>query len=112
MAVFVAPNGAPFNLRAELERLRGVVADMEALARGEPPGRADLAAAPTLDGWCLDTRATHCLTGVVAGHPALRTGRIVRTSDLWILAPSLGYARTLSRIYRLGHPLDCDARRN
>ncbi|WP_061937560.1 DUF6634 family protein [Aureimonas sp. AU22] len=110
MAIFVAPNGAPLNLRDELERLRGVVTDMEALARGEYPGRAVLADAPLIDGWALGSRTTHCLAGRVTGHPVLASGRLARTSDLWILAPSHGFARTLSRVYRLGRPYESDGR--
>ncbi|WAJ29535.1 DUF6634 family protein [Antarcticirhabdus aurantiaca] len=104
MAIFVPPSGAPLNLQDELERLRGVVADMEALARGEHPGHALLADAPILDGWALGSRTVPCLTGVVAGHSKIGTGRLVMTSELWILAPPYGYARSLSRIYRLGRP--------
>lgn len=110
MAIFVAPNGAPHNLRDELQRLRGVVADMEALARDVHPGPAVLADAPILDAWALGSRTTPCLMGRVMGHPVLGSSRLARTSDLWILAPSHGYARTLSRVYRLGRPYGDDGR--
>ena len=110
MAILVAPSGAPLNLQDELERLRCVVADMEALARGAHPGHAVLADAPLIDRWAIGSRTTHCRTGVVAGHPVLGSDRLVRTSDLCILAPSHGYARTLSRFYRLGRAYGDDGR--
>ena len=44
-----------------------------------------------------------CLLGDIQGHPLLRGPRI-ETSELWAFAPELGWARTMSRFYRLGRP--------
>ena len=72
MAILVAPSGTPLNLRDELERLRGVVEDMEVLARGLHPGHAVLAGAP------LGQRVPVARVGGAPGLPlehALRTGQ-------------------------------------
>ncbi len=45
------------------------------------------------------------LCGAVAGHPILSgTGRVITTSPLHLLDPVQGWARTYSRLYRLGRP--------
>lgn len=86
----------------DIERLRSLVADLERIRRGEHPGRRTLAQAPILDNWRMTERPEFCLTGHVRGHPDIGEGRQAITSPLWVLAPSLGYARTLSRFYVLG----------
>jgi len=43
------------------------------------------------------------LVGIVLGHPLLRDGEIW-TSELLTYDPERGYARTLSRFYRLESP--------
>ncbi|ANY81325.1 hypothetical protein BB934_26450 [Microvirga ossetica] len=48
-----------------------------------------------------------CLIGAASGHPLLPgTGRVIRTSDLWIMSEEFSCARTLSRWYRLGRPYE------
>lgn len=41
------------------------------------------------------------LTGVVDGHPKLRTGQEIITSQVYFIDTDRGIARTLSRWYRL-----------
>jgi hypothetical protein len=41
--------------------------------------------------------------GRMTGHPTC-VGSLSITSGLWVLAPEFGWARTLSRFYRLGRP--------
>jgi hypothetical protein len=63
-----------------------------------------LAPAPLLVDWrFMLTWAGVSLAGFVAGHP-LRGSRHIATSPLWVLDPDLGWARTLSRFYKLGVP--------
>jgi hypothetical protein len=37
-------------------------------------------------------------------HPTIADGRQGITTGLWVLAPALGYARTVTRFYALGRP--------
>uniref|UniRef100_A0A9E7ZRG8 Uncharacterized protein n=1 Tax=Bosea sp. NBC_00436 TaxID=2969620 RepID=A0A9E7ZRG8_9HYPH len=89
-------------LDPELDRLRRLLEDLEQIRAGHHPGRLDLANAPTIDNWCIAERRTIALAGAVNKHPTIPNGRSVCTSDLWIIAPALGYARTLNRLYALG----------
>ncbi|MBB3998364.1 hypothetical protein [Aureimonas pseudogalii] len=102
MAILVPPSGKPFQLHEHLDLLRRLVADVEALADGRHPGRSAISSAPLLEEWALAYRRSPCLMGQFLGHPKIRSGRAGFTSDLWIHAPSHGYARTLSRLYQLG----------
>ncbi|MHA6645859.1 DUF6634 family protein [Mesorhizobium sp. A623] len=62
---------------------------------------------PILDRWCLGSRVVPCLVGFSTDHPELPgQGRLITTSDLWLLSEDMGWARTLSRWYRLGRPSD------
>lgn len=89
-------------IETTIERLRQLTLDLERIRRGEHPGRRTLASAPTLENWGLVRRAEYCLGGTVYGHPSIKDGRPAVTSALWVLAPTLGYARTLSRFYAIG----------
>lgn len=92
------------SISREAERLEELARDLRAIAQGTAPTNAELRRAPQLDGWALSVRPARCLTGVVTGHPILR-GPIVRTSELYLIDRRRGWARTLSRFYRLGTPL-------
>ncbi|MFC3629006.1 DUF6634 family protein [Paracoccus angustae] len=69
------------------------------------PSPEDLAAAPALYSWrpLMTLDATPVLWGQVNGHPRLAPGPIV-TSRLIALDRVAGWARTLSRWYRLADP--------
>lgn len=86
----------------EIERLRRLVADLERIHHGNHPGRRTLVTAPILENWRMAQRPEFCLTGDVRGHPDIGAGRTAATSPLWVLAPDLRYARTLTRFYVLG----------
>lgn len=88
----------------EIDRLRDLVDDLERICRGEHPGRRRLAEAPVIENWGMAHRLEFCLTGHVLGHPIIGDGKESITSPLWVFAPDLGYARTLSRLYALGEP--------
>ena len=102
MTILVLPSGELTQIEEHLDRLRRLLIDVEALASGRHPTAAALDLAPIIEDWALATRSAPCLTGQFLGHPKIRSGRAGRTSDLWIHAPSHGYARTLTRLYRLG----------
>jgi hypothetical protein len=89
-------------LEFEIERLRRLAYDLDDIRQGRHPGRKILEQAPTIEGWRLAARPTACLTGRVSSHPHVREDGIVVTTDLWVIAPAFGYARTLSRFYALG----------
>jgi hypothetical protein len=91
----------------EIERLEGLARDLRRLLDEGPSTAADCPDAPTIHGWRAHPIQTICLIGAVSGHPdpnVGKPGRITATSDLWILDPARGVARTLSRFYRLGAP--------
>jgi hypothetical protein len=71
-------------------------------------GAEELANAPRLEQWHPAlVGARLCLCGTVTGHPGLGTGPIT-TSMLMALSEDLTWARTVSRFYRLGRPLELD----
>ncbi len=95
------------NFTFETARLAALVADMERIHRGVPPQALAGDDAPVLDRWMLGNRLVPCLAGLSTGHPLLPgSGRPIGTSDLWLLSQDYGWARTLSRWYRLGRPAE------
>ncbi|KAB0679061.1 hypothetical protein [Aureimonas leprariae] len=110
MTIIVSPQGDILGLDDHLDRLKRLVADLEALKLGRHPDPASIEGSAGIRGWVLDTRPAPCLRGHIVGHPDIRDGRMGVTSDLWVWAPDHGYARTLSRWYALG-PRDADADR-
>ena len=85
------------------ERLTAV---LKALGRGEGPSAAEIAAAPLLDAWqqTSSNEGMTVLVGVVSGHPRLLDGPVT-TSPLLLLDVERGFARTVSRWYRIGRSL-------
>ena len=88
----------------EIDRLRNLADDLERICRGDHPSHSMLAGAPILENWTMAQRPETCLAGCVSGHPNIGNDRCAITSPLWAFAPTLGYARTLSRFYVLGEP--------
>lgn len=88
----------------QFQRLSALVFDMAEIRRGASV--EDLADdAPLLDRWVLGERPARCLIGLSTGHPVLEgTGRMITTSDLFLISEDAAWARTLSRWYRLGEP--------
>ena len=89
------------DLAGAIARLESLLADLERFGSGHFPDDAELEKAPKLDPFALAERTTRCLVGGNVGHPILK-GQFISTSELWVLAPELGWARTYSRLYRLG----------
>lgn len=104
--MFVITEDRPLNdtlITCEIERLLRLVTDLQAIRDGRGPTAATLSDAPILDHWTPWVRPARCLAGYATDHPLLPgTGRPIVTSDLWVLAEDQGWARTLSRWYRLG----------
>jgi hypothetical protein len=89
-------------LALEVERLRRLAEDLNRIGEGEHPDERALAQAPTINDWGWAERPEMSLFGKVYRHPTIADGRQARTSDVWFVAPALGYARTLNRFYNLG----------
>jgi len=84
---------------------RALAADLDKLATGWRPDDAVLAVAPTLLLARYSSRPETCLTGVRVGqHPKLGDagpGRVCATSGIITMSESEGWARTISRWWRI-----------
>ena len=101
MPIFVGREGIRGDIFQNIARVEQLAADLDVIAQGGLPSEQDLASAPFIDAWTVALRPAPCLVGVCGNHPRLH-GPMVTTTDLWVFAPDLGWARTLSRFYRLG----------
>ncbi|MEP2828070.1 DUF6634 family protein [Parvibaculum sp.] len=97
-------------LNEEIERLTALCLDLERLRAGVLPSVESLEDAPFLDNYELAMRGVPALKGRVVAHPIIGTTTAL-TSEVFVMAPGLGWARTTSRFYRLGSPCDAIARR-
>lgn len=73
----------------------------------EPPTPEELAAAPLLEGWSMarvEGDVGLALVGSVTAHPRLGDRPAIVTSELQALDFDRRWARTRSRVYRLGRP--------
>lgn len=89
--------------RTAQERLRDLAHALDAVDDREYPPSDELDAAPVLEDWELGVRPVVALLGCVDGHPGFTTGRRVRTSEVYA-SDRRTWARTYSRLYRLGRP--------
>lgn len=89
------------DLPALIASLESLLADLARFENGDLPTTDEIAAAPWLNPVAVAIRPGFCLVGGNHGHP-IRTGAAIRTSALWVLARELGWARTFSRLYRIG----------
>jgi uncharacterized protein DUF6634 len=104
---------APQHLELHLQideavRMEAALAAFDRLTAGGAPDQHDLALAPLLSGWrrSLVPVVEPVLIGTVEGHPHLSGRRRVATSRLLALDPAAGWARTMSRWFRLGSPAE------
>lgn len=76
------------------------------IRQGKLPARVELEEAPSLTQWAVAEEGSGLsrLVGVVQGHPLLGSGWCT-TSVVLVMAPDRTWARTVSRLYRLGEPL-------
>ena len=87
----------------KIVRFQYLVDDLEKLARGKWPNIHENSEAPILEEWRLAVRTVPCFVGLSTGHPKLPGARReIITSQIIAFSPQLGWARTLSRWYRLG----------
>ncbi|MHB8267120.1 DUF6634 family protein [Bradyrhizobium sp.] len=87
------------------ESVTAALADRERLIEGWRPGDAELAGAPLLDDWMIERdNGVHNLIGAVTGHPLVNDGWMT-TSAVVVMSEEDGWARTVSRWYRLGRRL-------
>lgn len=95
-------SGRPWrdHLRDEIETMASLLDDLQRLVSGVFPTHGELATAPLLVNPQIGVAPEACLKGMAVGHPVLGT-RPVCTSACVIYAPSAGWARTWSRLYRL-----------
>lgn len=105
MTILVTTCGLSPQIDAEIDRLERLLADLRRIREGVAPDTGDFGTAPVIHDYGIGVRRVPCLVGHVTGHPNLR-GPLSITSDLWVFAPELGWARTLSRYYVLGKPVD------
>ena len=110
MPIFVGREGIRGDIFHNIARVEQIAIDLEMVARGEFPSEQTLSSAPFMDFWRTALRPVPCLVGVCGDHPRLN-GPMITTTDLWMFAPDLGWARTLSRFYRLGTPRPAGERR-
>ena len=89
-------------------RLEAGLAAFDRLTAGTAPDLYELADAPVLSDWrrSLIPIVEPILMGTVEGHPRLSGRRRVATSRLIALDPTAGWARTMSRWYRLAAPAE------
>jgi len=89
-------------------RLRALADDCDRLEHGRPVPPVLLQKAPLITDWvpALTPQGVQ-LIGRVTGHPLLGDCAAA-TTPLWVADPDGAWARSLSRFYRLGPPLDRD----
>lgn len=86
-------------------KLGSLVSDMEALRTGATPQSLAGPSSPVLDGWRFRLGNNLYMEGMSTGHPKLvGTGRLISTSEVFLVTEDQKFARTLSRWYRLGEP--------
>lgn len=85
------------------DRIAAGLHEAARIAEGFQPGEAELSDAPLLTGWEILPVPGGALTliGVASGHP-LRPDGPVHTSIVLAMSEQAGWARTVSRYYRLG----------
>lgn len=86
------------------DRLRDLADALEALEQGGPAPE-EMARAPLMESWSFLSGRTRVLAGVSFGHPTIASGRPTLTSDVFA-TDGRTWARTLSRLYRLGTPAE------
>ncbi|MGY2051811.1 hypothetical protein [Methylobacterium sp. JK268] len=97
------PHAKPPDEREPGERLHELADELQGIRDGVKPAGEDLTSAPRLEDWSEATRLVRVVTGRVYGHPNIRDGQRILTSDLYA-SDGATWARTLSRYYLLGKP--------
>lgn len=95
----VTPYGSLNSLH---DSLTSLLCDIQDLRTTDMPRSMDLRAAPIIDKWSYGLIPSRCIIGSVRAHPILGDRARVHTSQLILVDPENGWARTWSRYYRLG----------
>ena len=103
MPIIVDQHRVIGNVAREVARLQVLATDLGQISSGRLPTAETLAGAPLLDPYWLGGSELPILIGGNIGHPLL-DAPVIKTSEIWVYAPTLGWARTRSRFYRLGRP--------
>lgn len=97
---------SPDQMKTTAASLRRLADDLDRLAEGRFPSAEELQSAPILARYQPNLTLTPVLCGDVTGHPVLTgTDRTITTSPLYAVNFTEGWARTHSRLYRLGRPI-------
>lgn len=92
------------DIAAKLAQMEALAADLRRLLDdATAPTPEQLAAAPLLEAWAVGTRPIMCLVGTMTRHQEACPRRHI-TLGMLAFAPTLGWARTLGSLYRLGAP--------
>ncbi|MES1990966.1 MAG: DUF6634 family protein [Pseudomonadota bacterium] len=105
MTIWIDRNGPHRNIEREIEKTEALLADLRRFANKQFPTSLEIGGAPLIDDYKINLRTCPVLSGIAHNHPRLGTTDIT-TTELWAIAPTLGWARTWSRFYRLGFPSD------
>ena len=105
MTIWIDRNGPRRDIEREIAKTEALLADLKRFADKQFPTSQELEEAPLIDNYKIDIVARPVLIGHAYNHPRLGTASI-HTTELWAIAPTLGWARTWSRFYRLGFPDD------
>jgi hypothetical protein len=89
-----------------IAKARALADDVERILANRGPYQADLGGAPVLDLYRFALCPSPRLVGIVGRHPHLRDQRTIMTSPLCLIDQNAGWARTWSRFYALGRPVD------
>jgi hypothetical protein len=101
MPIVVGHRGILGDVAGSIALLESLLFALERVGSGDMPSTQKLETAPLLHPFTIGIRTLPCLVGGNDGHPILK-GPVITTTELWIIAPELGWARTYSRLYRLG----------
>lgn len=89
----------------DIERIISGLREAQKIADGYVPTEADLAGAPLISNWIFATAPGDpgpTLVGSITGHPTLGNSALSTTSVVLAIDVEAGWARTVSRYYRLG----------
>ena len=104
------PDFVRADIHKDIDRLEQLAADLEVVSGLTPFPLEKLLArsqpnAPILEDWRISFRPVVCLQGRATGHPELPgEHRPIVTSEIHLFSDELGWARSVSRFYRLGRP--------
>jgi hypothetical protein len=90
---------------------RRLADDIEQLVACGGPTAADLAGAPVIDLYRPAQRPATALIGVLVGHPTVSNRHVAMTTEIFAIDPDAGWARSWSRFYALGRPVELRDRR-